>query len=71
MKTIILAAGAALVLIVCSLQADARIRYRADPGEYRYAPSTAPVYRGGSRSYDPDPFIRGQIQRDIPEKYHF
>jgi hypothetical protein len=37
------------------------------PGYWGRAHPTAPFY---GDSTDPDPFIRGQILRDIPEQYH-
>jgi hypothetical protein len=68
MKPILLA-GVALAILV-STPAGARVHHRASPGPYwsSYG-STAPLYRGyrGRFSTDPDPFIRGQIRRDIPE----
>jgi len=66
MKTAFLAAAA--LAIAFSPAADARHRavhgaYSGGNGTYQ----TAPFHRGDS---DPDPFIRGQLLRDIPEKYH-
>jgi hypothetical protein len=67
MKTIFLA-GVALTVVMLSPPADAQVRYRQLPPEYSgRAYPTAPFYRN---STDPDPFIRGQILRDIPERYH-
>lgn len=67
MKTMFLA-GAMLTGVLLSLPADAQVRYRHFPQVHwsRTYP-TAPFYRD---STDPDPFIRGQILRDIPERYH-
>jgi len=68
MKTAFLA-GAALA-IAFSPAADANVRHRAVHGAFSGGNRTyqaAPFHRGGA---DPDPFIRGQLLRDIPEEYH-
>ncbi len=62
----ILLAGAALALIAFSVPAGAATRYRTVPRAYQGVPPTAPFYRGGSYYGEPDPFIRGQILRDVP-----
>jgi hypothetical protein len=64
----ILVVGAALALIAVSVPAGAATRYRTVPRAYQDygVPPTAPFYRGGGYYGEPDPFIRGQIQRDIP-----
>jgi hypothetical protein len=69
MKTIFLVA-AALAAFAVILPAHAKARYRALPGAYWGSYGThymVPFYRGNS--YEPDPFIRGQIRRDIPLRY--
>jgi hypothetical protein len=85
MKTTILAASLAAVMASAPVMAreaaheafrgahaqstaNAQVRYRQlPPGYLGHAYPTAPFYRD---STDPDPFIRGQILRDIPEQYH-
>jgi hypothetical protein len=73
----ILFAGAALAVLAFSLPADARNHaYRrayahAHPHAYwgDYAPYySSPFYRGRGLYYERDPFIRGQILRDLPLK---
>jgi hypothetical protein len=67
MNTIILASAtlAAMVIGLASVQA-ATVRHPAQGRGVTHA--SPPVYapNGYYRGSDPDPFIRGQIRRDIP-----
>jgi hypothetical protein len=75
MKAIVLA-GATLAVIACALPADARTRYVRHyahartyypaPRTYSQEPYTSPFFRGRSYYDERDPFIRGQVLRDLP-----
>ena len=76
MKRFIL--GGAVLAALVSLPAGAQVRYRVAPSHrvapyYRVAPYgysppiTSPFHRGSSYLAEPDPFIRGQLLRDLPE----